>query len=127
MTNKEIYEAYNNFVHQQLKEGLYDTIPHCDARILHHRSQCEYCNRPAWQQKRWELGIALTGFKPLNWQIPCEADVTRPQNSEGDHRRWGGNKPTISNGDESWPEETLVSKVMYGDPLTRPEVPINKG
>jgi hypothetical protein len=120
MTNEEIYEEYNIFVRQQLRDGIYNTIPHCDARILHLPKDCEYCNRPEWQEKRAELRIAPTGYEPKSYEIPCEADAKRGTS----HLKWGGNKPTISLGDESWPEETNSSKWMYGDPLTRPEVPI---
>jgi len=115
VTNEEKYAAYNAFVSELLESGEYVAIPHCDSRILHHRLQCEYCAEATeLQAKRWELGIATTGFTPLDWQIPCEADAKRPPGSESDHRRWGGNKPTSAKGDPSWPEETFASRVMYG-------------
>lgn len=115
MTNEEIYEEYNNFVREELTSGKYDTIPHCDSRILHDSSDCEYCSRPEWQAKRRELGIASTGCFPNSGEIPCEADVTRPPD-KGDHRRWFGNRPTsVDRDDPYWPEETFSSKVMYFD------------
>jgi len=113
VTNEEIYEKYNAFVTKQMEDGVYDTIPHCDSRILHRGDECQYCQRPGWQGMRWYLGIANTGHTPGRGEIPCEADATRPPGGESDHRRWGGNKPTSATGDE-WPEETFASKVMYG-------------
>ena len=113
------YEEYAAFVKEQMTSGAYDTIPHCDSRILHRESECDYCSdRPTWQDKRWRLGIANTGHAPEWDEIPCPADAARPPNSESDHRRWGGNKPTSAKGDDSWPEETFASKVMYGDHFT---------
>jgi len=50
------------------------------------------------------------------WETqPCPADAARPPGSPGDHRRWGGNKPTSATGDPSWPVETAASRVMIGD------------
>jgi hypothetical protein len=109
------YEEYAAFVNEQLRTGVYDTIPHCDSRILHDPQECEYCDRPEWQVKRGELHIAWTGCDPEEGQIPCPADFERPPISEGDHRRWGGNKPTSSVGNPSWPTESFPSRVMYGD------------
>jgi len=126
MTSEEIYAEYNAFVTRQLENGVYDTIPHCDSRILHRppsevetgRICCEYCDRPEWQVRRGELHIAWTGEEPEEGQIPCQADLLRPPEGKSDHRRWGGNKPTSATGDE-WPEETFASLVMYGDPGER--------
>ena len=113
MTSQKNYEEYAAFVEEQIRSGAYDTIPHCDSRILHRANKCEYCDRPLWQKKRWNLNIANTGCEPMAWQDPCPADAARPPGSESDHRRWGGNKPTSARGDSSWPEETFASKVMY--------------
>lgn len=113
-TAAERYTEYNAFVDKQLRDGVYNTIPHCDSRILHDPSICEHCDRPEWQVKRGSLHIAWTGEVPEAGQIPCEADATRPAGSDSDHRLWGGNKPTSAFGDPSWPEETFVFRVMYG-------------
>jgi hypothetical protein len=120
MTNEEIYEKYAAFVTGRIDDDRVQyAAPHCDSRILHAPSECEYCaDQPELQGKRWLLGIAHTGHAPGRGEIPCEADATRPPDSESDHRRWGGNKPTSANGDDSWPEETFASKVMYGDHFT---------
>ena len=115
----ERYEAYNIFVTGEMENGTYNTIPHCDSRILHHPAECSYCDRPEWHRKRVELGIACTGHAPKDNEIPCEADLLRPPGGESDHRRWGGNKPTSAKGDPSWPEETAASKWMYGEPEER--------
>jgi hypothetical protein len=116
MTNEEIYEQYYAFVREQLDSEQYDTIPHCDGRILHDPSDCTYCDRPAWQQKRRELGIASTGCFPNPGEIICPADKDRPSWSESDHQRWYGNRPSkVDRDDPSLPEETFASKVMYFD------------
>jgi hypothetical protein len=50
------------------------------------------------------------------WDVlPCPADAARPPGSPGDHRRWGGNKPTSATGDPSWPAESTASVALYGD------------
>jgi len=116
MTDEEIYEQYNNFVQKQIRSGMYNTIPHCDSRILHDPSDCGYCDRPEWQKKRRELGIASTGCYPNIGEISCEADAKRPSNTLGDHRRWYGNMPTsIERDDPDWPKESSSSKMMYND------------
>lgn len=113
------YAAYNEFVWNTTDR----TIPHCDSRILHHPDDCKYCDRPHWQAMRAATGVAHTGRVPLPGQVPCEADVDRPPRAENDHRKWGGNRPTTSLGDPLWPEETLSSLVLYGDPGTRTATP----
>jgi hypothetical protein len=115
MTDEEIYAEYAAFVEEQVDSGNYDTIPHCDSRILHSKFDCLYCSRPEWQQKRADLGIALTGYEPLFNQISCPADAARPPGGEGDHRRWGGNRPTsVERDDPSYPEESFASRWLYG-------------
>ena len=92
--------------------------PHCDSRVLHAPSECDYCDmHPDWQQQRIHDGICFTGQTPTtgNQPYPCPADAARPPGSPSDHRRWGGNKPTSAEGDPSWPMETFASQVMYGD------------
>jgi hypothetical protein len=115
MEATERYEAWNEFVHGRLTNGPDETIPHCDSRILHHPNECRYCNRPDWQDERKRLGIALTGRDPDDGQVPCEADAERPPGAPNDHRHWGGNKPTSSIGDPSYPRETVDSQFLYGD------------
>lgn len=58
--------------------------------------------------------------------MPCPADAARPQGSSGDHRRWGGNKPTSAEGDPSWPAESAASRVMYGDKGGREPWPLRE-
>jgi hypothetical protein len=126
MTNEEIYNEYNAFVWEQLRNKVYDTIPHCDSRILHDPSDCEYCDRPEWQNKRRELGIASTGCFPNEGEIPCEADTVRPPH-QGDHRLWYGNRPTsIERDDPTWPEESFASKAMYMNPATKEEIKLEE-
>ena len=39
--------------------------PHCDQRVLHAPSECEFCDqRPEWQELRRAWGIAFTGHTP---------------------------------------------------------------
>lgn len=91
-------------------------FPHCDSRILHAPGECDYCDRhPEWQKLREAWEIAFTGHQPVGQQLPCPADYNRPPGSEGDHRRWAGNKPTSATGDPNWPAETPSSVAMYGD------------
>jgi hypothetical protein len=114
MNNEEIYKEYDNFIWQQLRDKKYDAPPHCDSRILHDSSDCSYCDRPEWQNKRRELGIASTGCFPNPGEIQCPADAARPSWSSSDHQRWYGNKPTsVDRNDPDWPEQTIASKMMY--------------
>lgn len=107
--------AWNNWVSERLESGKDTTIPHCDSRILHAPEECEYCDRPDWTRERLKTKLTFTGRSPVDGESPCEADATRGPGTSGDHRRWGGNKPTGSEGDATWPEETLASHIMYGD------------
>lgn len=69
-------------------------FPHCDQRVLHAPSECEFCDmHPEWQALRQGWGIAFTGHPPADDQMPCPADWARPPGSESDHRRWPGNRP----------------------------------
>lgn len=37
-------------------------FPHCDPRVLHPRSVCQYCDaHPEWQELREAWGVAFTG------------------------------------------------------------------
>lgn len=101
--------------------------PHCDSRVCHAPGVCDYCdNHPAVQAARLRAGVAFTGDSPGPGQRPCPADAARPAGSAGDHRRWGGNKPTSAVGDPSWPRETFASHVMYGDRGGRVEWPLRE-
>src|SRR5437868_7186472 len=105
------------------------SFPHCDQRILHAPTECEYCDDHAdWQALRTAWGIAFTGHKPDGEWIttPCPADAARPAGSRADHRRWGGNKPTTAKGDPSWPMESTASLMMYGDDGGRAAWPLTE-
>lgn len=65
--------------------------PHCDSRVVHAPSKCQYCDmHPELQQERIDKGINFTGEEDSN-KLPCPADADRPKGSPSDHRRWGGN------------------------------------
>lgn len=110
----EPYAEYEKALDRYLETS--STIPHCDSKILHHPSECTYCARATTlQEARQALGIAFTGHYPVPGQVPCPADFARPKDTDADHRRWGGNKPTSAEGDPSWPIETVDSQWLYGD------------
>lgn len=68
--------------------------PHCDQRILHAPSECEYCDMyPEWQELRKGWGIAFTGHAPVNGEIACPADVAVLMGDRGDYNQWPGNTP----------------------------------
>jgi hypothetical protein len=95
-----------------------DQFPHCDARILHAPGECRFCDDcPMWQELREAWGIAFTGHSDeITGQhpvLPCPADFAPRPATPGDHRLWGGNRPTSAS-DEDWPEETAASRMMYG-------------
>lgn len=87
--------------------------PHCDQRVLHAPGECEHCDRyPAWQHYRQVVAfIAFTGHEPTADQVPCPSDATR---GTGQAHGWGGNRPTRVP-EESLPEQTLASAVLYGN------------
>ena len=91
-------------------------FPHCDARILHAPGECDFCDtHQEWQELREAWDIAFTGHPATVDGLPCPADHQRPPGSPGDHRLWGGNKPTSARDNpEDWPEETLASQMFYG-------------
>lgn len=67
-------------------------FPHCDTRVLHAPDECEYCDMyPDWQKLRRMWGIAFTGHRPRDAELPCPADYHRPPGSPSDHRHWPGN------------------------------------
>lgn len=65
--------------------------PHCDARVLHERGECDYCDAHSdWQELRVTWGIAFTGQIPQGDQIACPSEKTRKIEAI---ERWGGNRP----------------------------------
>jgi hypothetical protein len=65
--------------------------PHCDALVLHAPGDCRFCDRhPDWQAYRTAVGIAFTGQEPVDGQIQCPAETSRP--AEVIHA-WPGNRP----------------------------------
>lgn len=69
-----------------------ETIPHCDASVLHAPGECRYCDtRPDWQALRSLWGIAYTGHIPTAQQIACPSDFRRGFNQAA--RDWPGNRP----------------------------------
>jgi hypothetical protein len=73
--------------------GIDFIFPHCDPRILHAPSECNFCDmHPAWQFLRLTWGIAFTGYTPDAKELPCPAD-----NARGDsHKAWPGNQSTTT-------------------------------
>jgi hypothetical protein len=64
-------------------------FPHCDQRILHAPTECQFCDKhPEWQQLRACWGIAFTGYEPENEELPCPADYAR----RDAHQLWIGNQ-----------------------------------
>lgn len=95
-------------------------FPHCDARVLHPRGSCQYCDdHPEWQKLREAWGVAFTGqeptIKPGFKMLPCPADFNRPPDTDHDHRRWAGNVATT----EDPVNETAASEMLYGH-MARP-------
>jgi len=78
---------------QQRESDPIGQFPHCDQRILHAPTECEYCDRHAnWQELRIAWGIAFTGYEPEGQELPCPADHAR-----GDkHKLWGGNQAKLA-------------------------------
>lgn len=69
-------------------------FPHCDASVLHAPGECEYCDQhPDWQALRGAWGIAFTGHRPAELEVPCPSDQRR---GPGGAHVWGGNRPTTS-------------------------------
>lgn len=72
---------------------LFGRPPHCDARVLHEPSACEYCARAVAQQRERELlGVRNTGA-PADQPgrvHPCPAELAR---SPASLAAWGGNRP----------------------------------
>lgn len=95
-------------------------FPHCDQRILHAPSECQWCdNHPEWQKLRESWGIAFTGHEPVTppdapWlrQLPCPADFNRPADTGSDHRRWAGNVATS----QEPVNESTASRMLYPRP-----------
>lgn len=80
------------------KDGV--RFPHCDLRILHAPTECEYCDEhPDWQAYRIAMGIAFTGDTDPK-KTPCPSAIDRPAQRA---HRWAGNRPTNVNADTSEP------------------------
>ena len=76
-----------NFVHDNISQ-----FPHCDSKVLHAPTECEYCDmHPDWQALRIQWGIAFTGWEPdeAKKELPCPAWFARGENCQV----WGGNVP----------------------------------
>lgn len=68
----------------------YARYPHCDQRVLHAPSECQYCDAfPERQALRQAWGICFTGYEPEGAELPCPADFARPG---GLCEKWSGNK-----------------------------------
>lgn len=120
-------------------------FPHCDQRILHAPSECQWCDEyPEWQKLREAWGIAFTGHLPGivteevrlgtplvtrtftttvepgrdRGRLPCPADFNRPADTGSDHRRWAGNVATS----QEPVNESAASRMLYSSPpVRRPE------
>lgn len=67
-------------------------FPHCDPRVLHKPSECQYCDQhPDWQELRLAQGVAFSGHKPKPGQTPCPADQAVFYGQRGDYNQWYGN------------------------------------
>lgn len=67
-------------------------FPHCDQRILHAPSECEFCDKHRdWQELREAWGIAFTGYEPEGTELPDPATHAR---GEKNLNAWGGNRPS---------------------------------
>lgn len=66
-------------------------FPHCDSRVLHAPSKCQFCDAlPEWQALRVLWRINFTGESdPGKAQCPS----TRDRTVETVHQ-WPGNRPT---------------------------------
>lgn len=86
---KKIHPVKTSFVVQ---------FPHCDARILHAPTECQFCDaHPDWQDLRIAWGIAFTGYEPEDKELPDPATFAR-----GDTiNKWGGNV--------AWPKTSVTS------------------
>lgn len=68
------------------------TMPHCDSRVLHAPGECEYCDKyPEWQRAREMWGIAFTGHRPEDGELPCPSEVQRDLDTIN---AWHGNRPS---------------------------------
>jgi hypothetical protein len=79
-----------------MSDNLIQQFPHCDSRILHAPTECNYCDRhPDWQELRQAWGINFTGHNleaneygtPF---LPCPSEVARPLSNIN---QWDGNVP----------------------------------
>lgn len=67
-----------------------ETLPHCDADVLHAPGACVYCDgRPDLQARRAFEGVNFTGENDPA-KTPCPATLRRPVEKI---ERWYGNVP----------------------------------
>lgn len=80
---------------KKISDETTPVFPHCDPRILHAPTECEFCDRhPDWQELRQYWGIAFTGYEPEDKELPCPADYARGDS----HKLWYGNTARPSPG-----------------------------
>jgi hypothetical protein len=76
-------------------------FPHCDSRILHSPTECQYCDEyPILQAERIARSIAFSGHVPVKGQTPCPADAAVASGERGDYNQWGGNVAQPTGGDQ---------------------------
>lgn len=85
-------------------------MPHCDTRVLHAPSECEYCDRyPDWQEYRCLMRIAFTGHEPQPGELPCPSTATRSLEAVN---RWPGNQARPP-ADTSWLQTPEVKSEVW--------------
>lgn len=93
---------------------LFGRPPHCDQRVLHQASACEFCARAIGQQhEREQLGVRNTGAPDPQpgRPHPCPAELARSPESLAS---WVGNRPMS---DVDYVASTLRSPgVVLGNP-----------
>jgi hypothetical protein len=95
-------------MHKKVTPGRADyriaQFPHCDQRVLHAPTECEFCDRhPDWQALRQAWGIAFTGYEPDDKELPCPATAR----SLTTVQRWPGNRPSPQNDDQRTGQEPV--------------------
>lgn len=67
--------------------------PHCDARVLHARGACRFCDDPKndrWRKDREKAKILYTGELPRDGWTMCPAQAERGMDKIN---AWPGNEP----------------------------------
>jgi hypothetical protein len=88
---------YKKTTPKLFKEAPIKQFPHCDPRILHAPTECEFCDgHKDWQFLRMTWGVAFTGWEPSEKELPDPATHARGYENAN---AWGGNKakPTPHN------------------------------